>query len=138
MSLEFSDKTAQDVAVPATDLVTIDDETTPEQIGRLVARHGFSRFPVRDEEGQVAAYLHLKDVLYADDERYTEAVPIKRFRRLATVRPVDPVEDVLATMQRTGAHLARVVDVTGTVLGVVFLEDVIEVLVGEVTDATQL
>jgi CBS domain containing-hemolysin-like protein len=41
-------------------------------------------------------------------------------------------------MQRTGAHLARVVDVTGTVLGVVFLEDVIEVLVGEVTDATQL
>ena len=42
MSLEFSDKTAQDVAVPATDLVTIDDETTPEQIGRLVARHGFS------------------------------------------------------------------------------------------------
>ena len=44
----------------------------------------------------------------------------------------------MATMQRTGAHLARVVDVTGTVLGVVFLEDVIEVLVGEVTDATQL
>lgn len=137
MSLEFSDKTAEDVAVPTTDLVTIDDETTPEQIGRLVARHGFSRFPVRDEEGHVAAYLHLKDVLYADDERYTEPVPIKRFRRLATVRPVDPVEDVLATMQRTGAHLARVVDDTGAVLGVVFLEDVIEVLVGEVTDATQ-
>jgi len=109
MSLEFSDKTAEDVAVPTTDLVTIDDETTPEQIGRLVARHGFSRFPVRDEDGHVAAYLHLKDVLYADDERYTEPVPIKRFRRLATVRPVDPVEDVLATMQRTGAHLARVV-----------------------------
>ena len=40
-------------------------------------------------------------------------------------------------MQRTGAHLARVVDAQGADLGVVFLEDVLEVLVGEVTDASQ-
>jgi CBS domain containing-hemolysin-like protein len=46
----------------------------------------------------------------------------------------DEVEDVLATMQRTGAHLARVVDSQGAVSGVVFLEDVLEELVGEVSD----
>ena len=44
---------------------------------------------------------------------------------------------MLATMQRTGAHLARVVDDEGDGGGVVFLEDVLEELVGEVTDATQ-
>ena len=44
---------------------------------------------------------------------------------------------MLATMQRTGAHLARVVDGEGQVMGVVFLEDVLEELVGEVTDASQ-
>ena len=49
----------------------------------------------------------------------------------------DEVEDVLAAMQLTGAHLARVIDESGEVTGVVFLEDVLEELVGEVTDTTQ-
>jgi CBS domain containing-hemolysin-like protein len=53
------------------------------------------------------------------------------------VRSGDEVEDVLATMQLTGAHLARVVDPDGRVSGVVFLEDVLEELVGEVTDSSQ-
>ena len=44
---------------------------------------------------------------------------------------------MLAAMQRTGAHLARVVDADGPVVGVVFLEDVLEELVGEVRDESQ-
>ncbi len=136
-ALEFSDKVASDVAVPLADLTTVSFGATPADIERLVARRGFSRYPVRDADGEVAGYLHLKDILYADDDRYTQPVPLKRVRRLATVSPHDEVEDVLATMQRTGAHLARVVSDDGVVSGVVFLEDVIEELVGEVTDATQ-
>ena len=53
------------------------------------------------------------------------------------MRSDDEVEDVLETMQRTGAHLARVVDPAGEVSGVVFLEDVLEELVGEVTDPSE-
>lgn len=136
-ALEFSDKEASAVAVPVDDLVTVELGATPADIERLVARFGYSRYPVRDASGEVAGYLHLKDVLYADDERFTQPVPLKRVRRLATVSPHDEVEDVLATMQRTGAHLARVVGDDGVVTGVVFLEDVLEELVGEVTDATQ-
>ncbi|GAA1893270.1 hemolysin family protein [Lapillicoccus jejuensis] len=136
-ALEFSDKSAADVAVPVAQLVTVGPDTTPAQIERLVARRGFSRYPVTDAVGEVDGYLHLKDVLYADDERHEQPVPAKRVRRLATVRPQDEVEDVLATMQRTGAHLARVVGEDGVVTGVVFLEDVLEELVGEVSDATQ-
>ena len=85
----------------------------------------------------MTGYLHLKDILYADDERQGQPVPLKRVRRLATVSPNDDVDDVLGTMQRTGAHLARVVEADGSVSGVVFLEDVLEELVGEVSDATQ-
>lgn len=81
--------------------------------------------------------MHLKDVLYATDEAYGEPVPPRRIRLLATVAPTDDVDDMLVTMQRSGAHLARVVDGNDTVLGVVFLEDVLEELVGEVEDATQ-
>ncbi|WP_265444975.1 hemolysin family protein [Flexivirga meconopsidis] len=136
-ALEFSDRVAADVAVPLDELVTLRVGATPEDVERLVAKRGFSRFPVLDRTGVIAGYVHLKDVLYATDEAYTEPVPPRRIRRLATVAPDDEVEDVLLTMQRSGAHLARVVDAAGAVLGVVFLEDVLEELVGEVTDATQ-
>ncbi len=136
-ALEFSDKLAADVAVPVDRLVTVTDGVTPADIERLVARTGFSRYPFLDGEGVVSGYVHLKDILYADDHRHEQPLARKRVRRLATVRPADEVEDVLATMQRTGSHLARVVEQSGTITGVVFLEDVIEELVGEVNDASQ-
>lgn len=136
-ALEFSDKDAIDVAVPLDSLVTLPLTATPDDVERLVAKKGFSRYPMVDASGALTGYLHLKDVLYADEMERDLPVPVKRVRKLATVRPQDEVEDVLATMQLTGAHLARVVDDQGRDLGVVFLEDVLEELVGEVTDASQ-
>ena len=136
-ALEFSDKDAVDVAVALSDLVTLPLTATPDDVERLVAKRGFSRYPMLDEAGELTGYLHLKDVLYADDSERDVAVPVKRVRKLATVQAADEVEEVLRTMQRTGSHLARVVDPEGTDIGVVFLEDVIEELVGEVTDASQ-
>ncbi|WP_457253526.1 hemolysin family protein [Pedococcus sp. P5_B7] len=136
-ALEFSDKDAVDVAVPLSDLVTLPLTATPDDVERLVAKRGFSRYPMLDNAGELTGYLHLKDVLYADDTERDIAVPVKRVRKLATVQAADEVEEVLRTMQRTGSHLARVVDPEGTDIGVVFLEDVIEELVGEVTDASQ-
>jgi CBS domain containing-hemolysin-like protein len=136
-TLEFSDKLARDVAVGVTELTTVQLGATPADIERLVAKQGFSRYPVRDTAGEIAGYIHLKDVLYADDERHEQPIPPKRIRRLATVRDGDDIEDVLATMQLSGAHLARVIDADAAVTGVVFLEDVLEELVGEVTDTTQ-
>ncbi len=136
-ALEFSDKDAADVGVPVAGLVTVTSAATPGEIERLVARHGFSRYPVVDPGGDLGGYLHLKDVLYADETERDEPVPAKRVRRMANVRRDDEVESVLETMQATGSHLARVVAEDGSVVGVVFLEDVIEELVGEVSDASQ-
>jgi CBS domain containing-hemolysin-like protein len=136
-ALEFSDKDAGDVGVPLAALVTVTPDATPEDLERLVAKHGFSRYPVLDDADELVGYLHLKDVLYADDAERLEPVPSKRVRRMATVGRGDEVESVLATMQQSGSHVARVVDEEGTVVGVVFLEDVIEELVGEVSDASQ-
>jgi CBS domain containing-hemolysin-like protein len=62
-------------------------------------------------------------------------VPEKRVRNLVSVSTDDEVEVALATMQRAGSHLARVVHQDGRTLGVLFLEDVLEELVGEVRDA---
>lgn len=136
-ALEFSDHVASDVAVPVSELITVPIGATPADVERLVAAYGYSRYPVVGADGTLVGYLHLKDVLYATDEAYDEPVPPKRIRALATVTPSAEVEDVLLTMQRTGLHLARVVASLGETTGVVFLEDVLEELVGEVADATQ-
>ncbi|GAA1619061.1 MULTISPECIES: hemolysin family protein [Brevibacterium] len=134
-ALEFSDKTAADIMVPMSDLITISAEVTPDELVTLVGRTGYSRYFVVDEDGYPGHYLHIKDVLYS--ERDTEPVPAKRFRPLFTVMADDEVEEALAQMQKVGIHVARVLDADGEVLGVLFLEDVLEELVGEVQDAMQ-
>lgn len=140
-AIEFTDRLAGDVMVPLDRLVTVRLGCTPADVERAVTRTGFSRFPVSPAspgaEPELAGYLHVKDLLYADDERHEQSVPEKRIRSLATVPAAEEVEEVLAAMQRAGTHLARVAEPDGRTLGVVFLEDVIEELVGEVRDATR-
>ena len=67
---------------------------------------------------------------------YRDPIPAKRIRRLVAVPRDAELEDALASMRRHGAHVAKSVDPTGTTLGLLFLEDVLEVLVGEINDAT--
>ena len=67
---------------------------------------------------------------------FSEPVPAKRIRRLASVFRGSELEDALETMRRTGSHVARVLDTDGKTTGVLFLEDIIEELVGEVEDVT--
>ena len=86
---------------------------------------------------RITGYLHLKDILYADGAQRSEPIPSWHARTLVPVRADDEIEDVLAAMQRTGAHLGRVEDPDGVTVGVVFLEDILEELVGEVNDAMQ-
>jgi len=102
-----------------------------------VAMHGYSRYILTDHDGEPTGYLHLKDVLdLTTPESFAEAVPTKRIRRLASVSRDADLEDALASLRRSGAHVARSLSTEGEVTGVLFLEDIIEELVGEVEDAT--
>ena len=92
---------------------------------------------VEDPDGGYTGYLHLKDVLTVGPSGHDEPIPLTRVRSLANVRLEDEVEDALALMQRTGSHLARVITPEGETAGILFLEDVLEELVGEINDVTQ-
>ncbi|MFV2121568.1 CBS domain-containing protein, partial [Streptomyces sp. Act-28] len=82
--------------------------------------------------GAFLGFLHVKDVLDVEDP--DRAVPQHLWRPMATLRAELPLDDALAVMRRAAAHLAQVADGSGRVLGLVALEDVLEMLVGEVRD----
>jgi len=136
-AFEFTAKKVQDVAIGLGSLVTLPEDATPADVERAVAQRGFSRYVLVNDEGEPTGYIHLKDVLDLDDDEYTEPVPPKRIRQLISIFRSTDLEDALATMRRSGVHVARAFDETGATKGVLFLEDIIEELVGEVQDATR-
>ncbi|WP_060915728.1 hemolysin family protein [Microbacterium oleivorans] len=141
-AVEFTDKKAKDVAVPLSELVTLPENTTPDEIERAVARHGFSRYVIVDDEGMPLGYVHLKDVLRATegpDAEVSVERPIKpkRIHHMIPISEATDLEDALALMRRSSRHLAQVRDSAGETTAVLFLEDIIEELVGEVHDATR-
>lgn len=136
-TFEFTNKVVGDVEVPLSSMVMLGPGATPADVQRAVARHGFSRYVLTDADGEPVGYLHLKDVMDLAEPPAADApVPARRIRRLLTLRRDLDVEDALAAMRRAGSHVARSVGSDGRVTGVLFLEDIIEELVGEVDDAT--
>ena len=136
-ALEFSEHTASRVMVPLDKLVMLKSATTPVEFEKAVSRTGFSRFPMLDEDGMLSGYLHIKDVLSIPDAAYHQPIAESHVRSLANLSMDDEIEKAMSVMQRTGSHLARVIGPDGNTQGVLFLEDVIEQLVGEIRDATQ-
>lgn len=141
-AVEFTDKKARDVAVSLSDLVTLPQTTTPDDIERAVARYGFSRYVIVDDEKLPLGYVHLKDILRASEGRdaatmTVEPIPHKRVHHMVPVQEDTDLEDALAVMRRAGRHLAKVRNAQGDTTAVLFLEDILEELVGEVQDATR-
>ncbi len=136
-AFEFTTKRVTDVAVPTSELVSLPPSATPRDVERAVARHGFSRYVILGEDGDPDGYVHLKDVIDLDDDELDDPLPAKRVRRLISIYDGTDLEDALATMRRLGTHVARAFDGDGATTGVIFLEDIIEELVGEVQDATR-
>ena len=134
-ALGFTEKTVGAVKMPLESLATLPLGTTPADVEELCAATGYSRFPVRDDDGVPLGYLHIKDVLETDPERRVRVVDPKWIRPFASVRESDVLHDALETVQRKGAHMARVIDEDGRLLGLVTLEDILEELVGEIRDA---
>jgi CBS domain containing-hemolysin-like protein len=103
-----------------------------------VVAAGHSRYGIHDAAGEPTGYLHLKDVMDLTGTNAADhAIPAKRVRRLPTIYHESDLEDALASMRRSGSHVARAVDHDGRTTGILFLEDVIEVLVGEIEDAAE-
>jgi CBS domain containing-hemolysin-like protein len=136
-TFEFTDKQVKDILVPVQNLITLPIQTTPRAVEQAVAKYGFSRYVVIDSDGSLEGYLHLKDVIDADEEEADEPVQRKLIRTVKSIGGGVELEDALALMQKNRQHLMASFDADGKLMGLLFLEDILEELVGEVQDATR-
>jgi len=136
-AFEFTEKKVQDILVPIENLITFKLDVTPRDIEQAVAKHGFSRYIILDDAGEIEGYLHLKDVIDSDAEEADEPVQRKLLRTVKSIGGTVELEDALALMKRDRQHLMANFNDDGKLVGLLFLEDILEELVGEVKDATR-
>jgi len=135
---ELGDTIVREVMVPRTDMVFIESDRTVEQALSLALRSGFSRIPVVGEnQDDVVGIAYLKDIVaWSHEHPGAEAT-----EKVATVmRPASyvpdskPVDELLRQMQAQRTHVAIVIDEYGGTAGLVTIEDILEEIVGEITD----
>jgi CBS domain containing-hemolysin-like protein len=127
-ALELGRRPVADVVTPVERVIYAQVGTAPEELERLAAESGFSRFPVVDSTRRILGYLHVKDAL--DQTPRNSPFPVSALRPIARVRAETPLDDVLTAMRRSRTHLAAVLDEKGKLAGLVTMEDVLRILVG--------
>lgn len=137
-ALEFSEKHVEEIMVPREKLVTLKFPCSPMDLESLVSHTGYSRYVIEDShDGTYMGYVHVKDVLTIPQERLEDSIPWGKIRQMSILKPTVDIDDALAIMQRNRAHVSHVVSESGESVGVLFLEDILEELVGEIKDTTQ-
>jgi len=130
-ALTFEQHDVRSVLIAPDSLVTVPRDSTPRQLEAVVAEYGYSRYPVRRDDGTLAGYVHVKDVLGTGPTSRDQPVPDQALKDFVQVSPDEPLPEVLQEMRRSGSHLGLVRD-GDRVLGLVALEDVLEQLIGDV------
>jgi len=134
---ELGDTLVREVMVPRTDLVVIERYKTIRQALTLALRSGFSRIPVTGEsEDDIVGIVYLKDLARrVHINRDAETDPVSSLMRPAYFVPdTKNAGDLLREMQRERNHVAVVIDEYGGTAGIVTIEDILEEIVGEITD----
>jgi putative hemolysin len=134
---EFGDTIVREVMVPRPDIICIEDDKSLRDVQALVLQHGTSRIPVynaKEDLDDVIGVVFAKDVLKALHQGKHD-MPLRDIVREAKYVPeTKKVAELLREMQREKFHMALVTDEYGSVSGLVSMEDLLEELVGEITD----
>ncbi len=139
--LSLDERLVRDATICLRKLVTVGRSTTGTELEELVARTGYSRFPMQvpdaSHQATLVGYVHVKDLLELDEEEYHRPLPARLVRPMVLVDAGLPLIQAFTTLQRAGHHMGRVV-ADGTTLGAITLEDLLEELVGEIRDASHV
>ncbi|MDA8396646.1 MAG: hemolysin family protein [Actinomycetota bacterium] len=137
--IEFGDTVAREIMVPRLDMVAAQHDLTVEQALELALNKGYSRLPVyRNSLDNVTGILHAKDLMRASRSGLGSSMVTDIQRKAVFVPETKPTSILLREMQAGKYHIVIVVDEYGGTAGLVTMEDLIEELVGEITDEFDL
>lgn len=127
--------TAYDVMVPRADIMAIPESHSLTETIALIQTEGHSRYPVyRDGLDDIIGMVHIKDVFAAVGKDEKAFVLADILRRPLFVVPSIPVLDLLLQMRQARVHMALVVDEYGGIDGLITIEDLVETIVGDISD----
>lgn len=148
---DFGDTTVREIMVHRSEVVALDLDLEPREILRIIEDEGYSRLPVfRNSLDEIAGVLHLKDIIPSISQLERLSVPsresedeffalLKRPLRPALfVSETQPISNLLLDFQKNRVHMGIVVSEHGGVEGIVTLEDILEELVGEIRDESDV
>jgi CBS domain containing-hemolysin-like protein len=132
--LEIRDQPISELMVPRADIVAVDADTEQDELLKLLVARAHSRLPVyRETLDDVIGIVHIKDVLAVIAEG--GALSLEAIvRQVSIVAPSMRVLDLLLDMRKTHQHMALVIDEFGGIDGLITIEDLVEGIVGEITD----
>ena len=136
--LEVADMRVRDIMIPRSQMVTLDISLPLEEILPTILESGHSRFPVVNEDvDHIEGILLAKDLLAYGFNQTDEDLTLEKIIRNAIIVPESKkVEPLLKEFRSQRYHMAIVVDEYGGVSGLVTIEDILELIVGEIEDET--
>jgi putative hemolysin len=133
--IAFGDKVVREVMTPRPNMVTIQADVTLRQLHELVVHEQFSRIPVcQSSLDDIVGFVHVRDMFeVAESDRETRKVR-ELMRPIRMVPETKSVHDLMREMQHDGSHMVIVVDEYGNTAGLATMEDLVEVILGEIRD----
>lgn len=135
-ALDFGERPVRDVMVPRQEMTWVSQRTTVDDAEARIIESGHTRLLVTsaNDTDAIVGFVHAKDLLTVPPEARARPLPLSRIRRVLVLPGDQPLDEVLVAMRRSRTHVAVVVDDARRVIGLATLEDVLEELVGEISD----
>jgi len=131
---ELGDRKISEVMIPRVNIVAVDVNSTMKKVLDLVAKEGYSRYPVyRDNFDTIEGIVYLKDII-AKGYEYKDLIVKDIMRPAYFVPETKKINDLMKELQRKQIQMAIVVDEYGGTAGLVTMEDLVEEIVGEISD----
>jgi putative hemolysin len=133
--VEFGDKVVREVMTARPNIVAISADASLEDLRELVINEQYSRIPVFEHNiDQVIGFVHVRDMFEVDEDEREGRTVRELVRPVLFVPETKPVNDLMRQMQHESTHMVIVIDEYGNTAGLATMEDLLEVIIGEIRD----
>ncbi|MBT3338912.1 MAG: HlyC/CorC family transporter [Anaerolineae bacterium] len=128
---DYADRFTREEMTPRTEIIALEANTTAKEALKVAKKNGFSRYPVmRNNLDHIIGYVHVKDLIWADPDD----ILAQMLRKVVFIPKSTTLPEAFTTLTESGHQLGIVMDEYGGTDGIITLENLLEVIVGEIED----